>query len=168
MVSRVVGQSAESRVRELFLLNEVALPQFIWINFHFASQCIHATFNGICCLWSACATVCIGWCERCEHTRATEVICLRQVIHTCIQERSKQWHSGGNQLQVRAHVRNNAESNSGQLAITVCGKFNMLYLSASVDRCVGVLAALFNPTNWHIVLAGECQTQEFFCIHVEL
>ena len=149
-------------------MNEVAFAQLEWINLHFARKGIHCAFDCVGSFWPTCTAVCVSWRERCEHAGATEVVRLRNVVDTCIEERAKNWYTWRYQLKVSTHVANDADTHGHEFALLVGCKFHILNLAAAVNGCLRVFGALFNPTNGQFVFARKRNAQQFFGVHIEL
>ena len=176
VVTRVVVQSVEGGVadlhalgvEELLFLDVVALAQLERVDLHLARQGIHRHFDGVGRLGATGTAIGVGRRHVGEHRRASEVVGLRQVVDTRIEERTQNRHARRYQLQVGTHVADEAHANGSEFAVRVGSQLDVLNLAATVDGRLRVLGALFHPAHGCTVLAGEGDTQQFFGIHVEL
>ncbi len=135
----------------------------------FAAKRVHRPFDRVGRLRSAGAAVRVGRRHRREHRGAAEVVRSGEVVHAGVEERAEQRDAGGDELEVGAHVADQADPHGGELAVGVGGELDVLDLGRGRGSC----AWAFSPrssfhrtgTPW---LAGERDAQQFLGVHVEL
>ena len=67
------------------------------------------------------------------------------VVDAVVEERAEQRDAGRDQLEVRAHVRQQLHPDGGDLAVGVGGELDVLDLATALDGGDGVLAAVLGP-----------------------
>ncbi len=168
VVTRVVHESRERLVGELFGLDEVAATELERIDADLAGQRIHRPLDGVRRLGATGAAVGIGRGERGEHPGAREVVGLGQVVDAGVEERAEDGDAGCDQLQIGAHVGGEAHTDGGELAAGVGCQLDVLDLATALDAGDGVLGAGLVPAHRPAVLAGERDAQQLLGVHVEL
>ena len=133
VVARVVDQAAERGVGELLGLDEVALAQLQRVHPDLGGQRVHGPLDGVGGLGPAGAAVGVGRRHVGEHRRAAEVVGGRDVVHAGVEERAQQRDARRDQLQVGAHVADEADPDGGELAVLVGGQLDVLDLAPALD-----------------------------------
>ena len=98
-----------------------------------AARRVHGPLDGVGGLGPSGAAVGVGGRHRREDRRAAEVVGRRQVVDAGVEEGAEQRDAGRDQLEVGAHVGEQADPDGGQLAVLVGGQLDVLDLPAALD-----------------------------------
>ena len=159
VVARVVHQTGVCLIRKCFLRDEVAPTQNERIDVHLAGERIHCVFDCIGGFGTAGATVSVGRRHRGEHRCAREVERLGDLVDPAVQERTEQWYAWRDQLEVGAHVPDEADAQAGDLAVLVCSQLNVLDLRSAMNSGLSVLGSFFVPTHRNLERLSELHAQ---------
>ena len=167
VVAAVEDESGTRRVREGVGRDEVAAPHLRRVDAHLRGERVHRPFDRVRGLGPAGAAVRVGRRLGGEHPGARERV-GGDVVRAVVEERAEQRDAGRDQLEVRAHVGEDAGAHRGHLARRVGRELDVLDLAATLDRRHRVLAPLLDPHDRSPQPPGQREGEDLLGVHVEL
>ena len=168
VIAGIINRSCNRLVGELVRLDEVESAYLSRVLAQFACHQVYGPLCDVGRLWTSRPTISIRGNFIREDDIATEVYVGNIIGATSHREAKGNHNHIGEELRIRAHVRDAINLQAGYLTIPGRSDLDIVNLVASMDGHRQIFTAVLNPFNGMPCLHGSKSRHNFFGVDIEL